>query len=124
MASLPWTRLPAHTHDAWSLAIPLDRAFVLPVWCQRFYCTHPSGIVQYCHYLHRLVLAALPGENGCINRRIPHGRFAVHALLWKICTRGCVHWFIWVVDALRNPSLYGNRFKQISLFTVRCVDHS
>src|SRR6185369_1740057 len=105
MALVSWSGLSAYPHDARSLAVPLDRAFLFPVRRERLYRTHPCRAVQHRNGLDGLVLAAVSGELGRIDRRFADGDFALHALLRKICSRGCIHGLIRAFDALFDPAL-------------------
>src|SRR5258705_826002 len=103
MAVISGTRLSAYPYDAWALAVPLDRAFLFSFRSERLYGPYSSSNVQHRNDLDGLVLAPLPGKDGRIDRRPAHGYFAVHALLRKICSRGCVYGLLRAFDALLDP---------------------
>src|SRR5690349_20884604 len=105
MAFVSWSGLSAYPHDAWSLAVPLDRALLFPVRRKRLYGPYPRRAIQHRNGLDGLVLAAVSGEHRRIDRRFTHGHFALHALLWQICSRGCLHGPIGTFDALLDTEL-------------------
>src|SRR5512134_1557604 len=105
MAFISRTGLSAYAHDAWASPVSHDRVDILPVWCFRLYSPYPCRAFQHRDGLDGMVLAALSGQMGRVDRRAIAGRLTVHALLWALRSQRVVYGRCRTLAAVWNTAI-------------------